>query len=395
MSRLVRCQEPVAAMDIPRQRSATAVQPSEGAGRSEGIRDPWWDNARFASATLIVVLHTVGSIMTREEVLHSFHIASWAFRVPAFVVLAGVFSSAGPLGDRPLRSLLQSIVVPALLFSLLFSLESYWLGAEFSVHIAQLPWTLWFLMSLFCWRLLLPLVAQLRHPLLVTTCVALGVGYVDEFGMAFSASRTLVYLPLFYLGWRIGQGHLHTWLTSRRSLPVAVCGVLASCAVGLLWHQDIKGNWLSMRHPYTVADPLSLEFAWVIRLLVLASAAALVLCLLRLMPRRRLPLISAVGAGGFTIYLLHPLVILPLRELGWISRANTPVEIAGLILCAILLTVVLGSSPVRRLVRPLTRPPMGWLFAPAPPRQQPVPTTTPTAAPDSGERQVTAATRAP
>ncbi|MEV0694871.1 acyltransferase family protein [Streptomyces sp. NPDC050388] len=356
-------------MDKPLPRRTTTVSTDHvgGAGRT---RNPWWDNTRFLSATLIVILHTGGSIIAREDALHSFHIASWAFRVPAFVVLAGVFSNAGPLGPRSLRTLLQSIVLPALAFSLLYSLEKYWLGNEFIVHVVQLPWTLWFLMSLFFWRLLLPFVVQLRHPLLVTTVVALAVGYVEEFGLAFSASRTLVYLPLFYLGWRIGQGFLNTWFTSRWSLFVAVAGILVSCGVGWLWHRDIKGSWLSMRHAYSAADPLSLEWAWVIRLLVLASAAALVLCLLRLMPRRRLPLITTLGAGGFTIYLLHPLVILPARELGWISRVNTPVEIVGLVLCAVLLTMVLGSPPVRRLVRPLTRPSTGWLFAPATPGPQ-------------------------
>ncbi|WP_405931618.1 acyltransferase family protein [Streptomyces sp. NBC_00827] len=341
-----------------------------GAERTARARDPWWDNARFTSAALIVILHSVGSIMSRVEVLHAFNIASWAFRVPAFVMLAGVFSSAGPLGSRTLRSLIQSIVVPALVCSLLFSLENYWLGSKFVLHITQLPWTLWFLMSLFFWRLLLPLVVQLRHPLLITTGIALAVGYIDEFGLTFSASRTLVYMPLFYLGWRIGQGHLNTWFTSRWSAPVAVAGILASFVAAWLWHGDIKGNWLSMRHHYTAADPLSLEWAWVIRLVVLATAAALVLCLLRLMPRRRLPLISTLGAGGFTIYLLHPLIILPVREQDWISRVNTRIEIVGLVLCAILLAMVLGSPPVRRLVQPLTRPPIGWLFAPEPPRQR-------------------------
>ncbi|MFI6337737.1 acyltransferase family protein [Streptomyces sp. NPDC050535] len=367
-------------MDKPLPRPAADA----GAERAARSRDPWWDNARFTSATLIVVLHTVGSIMSRVEVLHAFHIASWAFRVPAFVMLAGVFSSAGPLSSRNLRSLLQSIALPALMFSLLFSVENYWLGSKFVLHVVQLPWTLWFLMSLFCWRLLLPLVVQLRYPLIITTGIALAVGYIDEFGLPFSASRTLVYLPLFYLGWRIGQGHLNAWFTSRWSLPVAVSGLLASCAVGWLWHKDIKGNWLSMRHHYTAADPLSLEFAWAIRLAVLATAAALVLCMLRLIPRRRLPLISAMGAGGFTIYLLHPLVILPLREQDWISRVNTRVEIVALVLCAIALAMILGSAPVRRLVQPLTRPPVGWLFAPTAPRQQPVysPASTPPAAPE-------------
>ncbi|MFE7229174.1 hypothetical protein ACWCRF_01955 [Streptomyces sp. NPDC002405] len=36
-----------------------------------------------------------------------------------------------------------------------------------------------------------------------------------------------------------------------------------------------QGNWLSMRPPYSAADPLSLEWALIIRLLVPASAASL------------------------------------------------------------------------------------------------------------------------
>ncbi|MER6674942.1 acyltransferase family protein [Streptomyces sp. NPDC000983] len=331
-------------------------------------RDPWWDNARFVSATLIVVLHTVGSIMDRHDSLHVFHVAAWAFRVPAFVVLAGVFSSAGPLGPRRLRTLLSSVALPALIFSVLFSLETKALGGPLDLHVAQLPWTLWFLMSLFCWRLLLPLVVQLRHPLLVTTAVALGLGYLDEFGLQFSASRTLVYLPLFYFGWRLGQGMLRDWFDSRWSLPAAVAGVLGSVTAAALWHRDIKGQWLSMRHAYRADTPLGLEGAWLVRLAVLAAAAALVLCLLRLMPRRRLPLVSALGAGGFTVYLLHPLVILPLREKGLIARADTPAELVALVTFGVLLTVVLASPWVRRLVRPLTHPAATWLLAPAPAR---------------------------
>ncbi|MBC2907074.1 acyltransferase family protein [Streptomyces cupreus] len=327
-------------------------------------RDPWWDNARFVSAALIVVLHTVGSLMSRYDALGAYHIGTWAFRVPLFVILAGVFSSGGPLGPRHLRTLLHSIALPALIFSLLYSLEVYALGGRFTLHITQLPWTLWFLMSLFFWRLLLPLVVQLRHPLLVTTVVSLAVGYVDEFGMQFSASRTLVYMPLFYLGWRLGQGWLQDWFRSRSSLPVAVAGVLASFTVGWLWHAKVDGTWLSMRHAYRADTRLGMEGAWVIRLLVLASAAALVLCLLRLIPRRRLPFVSALGSGGFTIYLLHPLVILPFRERGHIARADTHVELLALMVCGVLLAAVLGSPWVRRLVQPLTKPPVDWLFAP-------------------------------
>ncbi|MFJ3718036.1 acyltransferase family protein [Streptomyces sp. NPDC090057] len=355
-------------MDSPPPRPVETRGPTDRAAATgvSPARNPWWDNTRFVSASLIVVLHTMGSIMDRYGPLHAFHVAAWAFRVPAFVVLAGVFSSAGPLGPRHLRTLLRSIVLPALLFSLLFSVESYALGSPFTLHVTQLPWTLWFLMSLFFWRLLLPLVAQLRHPLVVTTAVALAVGYVEEFGLQFSASRTLVYMPLFYFGWRLGQGMFGEWFESRWSLPVAAAGICAAGLAAWQWHRDIEGTWLSMRHAYRADTALGMEGAWLVRLAVLASAATLVLCLLRLMPKRRLPLVSALGAGGFTVYLLHPLVILPLREKGLIERADTAPELAALLLGGVLLTALLASSPVRRLAQPLTRPPVGWLLAPAP-----------------------------
>lgn len=103
-----------------------------------------------------------------------------------------------------------------------------------------------------------------------------------------------------------------------------------------------------------------------VRLTVPATAAGLVLCLLRVMPRPRLPFVSLLGSGGFTIYLLHPLILLPLRENGHLERADTRLELLGLTAGAVLLAAVPGSPRVRKLVQPLTRPPIGRLFAPMP-----------------------------
>ncbi|MDT9696677.1 hypothetical protein [Streptomyces sp. P17] len=74
------------------------------------------------------------------------------------------------------------------------------------------------------------------------------------------------------------------------------------------------------------------------------------------------PFVSALGSGGFTIYLLHPLVILPFRERGHIARADTHVELLALMVCGVPLAATLGSPWVRRLVQPLTKPPVDWLF---------------------------------
>jgi fucose 4-O-acetylase-like acetyltransferase len=324
-------------------------------------RDPWWDNARCVAAVLIVILHVGGSMMARHDVLHVFSVGTWPLRVPAFVLLAGVFSSAGPLGSRELRGLIGSLAVPAALFSLLYSTERWALGDGFTLHVAQLPWTLWFLMSLMCWRLLLPLVVQLRHPLPVTVGAALAVGYVEEFGLLFSASRTVVYLPLFYLGWRLGQGAWRSWFERRWTAWAAVAVLLLSLAAAAQWHRQVRGSWLSMRHSYSPGPfGLGLEWAWTVRLALLVWAVLMVASLLRLLPRGRVPYVSALGAAGFTVYLLHPLVILPLRELGVLRRVDSPWLLMAF---GVLLAAVLGSPPVRRLARPLVRPPVDWLFA--------------------------------
>lgn len=339
-------------------------------------RDPWWDNARFTAAALIVVLHVVGSLLARHEELRAFSVATWPLRVPAFVILAGVFSKAGPLNPRDLRGLLQFIALPAAVFSLLYSLERWALGAPFTLHVAQLPWTLWFLMSLFCWRLLIPLVVQLRYPLLVTLSAALAVGYFEEFGLQYSASRTVVYLPLFYLGWRLGRGDWRE-LFDRRWTAWAAAAVLAASLVGgTLWQDRVKGTWTSMRHAYDTGPfGLGIEWAWTVRLGMLVWAVLMFCALLRLLPRRRVPFVSYLGAGGFTIYLLHPLVILPLREHGLISRLDSP---PLLVAAGLVLTLLLGSPPVRRLAAPLVRPRADWFLARRPaPAQAPPPRAAP------------------
>ncbi|MCE7079440.1 hypothetical protein LZF96_04405 [Streptomyces sp. ST2-7A] len=204
------------------------------------------------------------------------------------MILAGVFGSAVPGDGRRARVLIGSVLVPAAIFSPLFSLEVRLSGGEFTLHVTQLPRTLWFLMSLFFRRLPLPLVAQPRYPLTVTTVMTLSAGYVGEPGLAYSVSRTIVHLPLFWIGWRIGQGALRGWFTNPRTPWPAIGGLSASVAVGVWWHREIPGTRLSIRHAYT-AGPLGLEWAWAVRLLVLAFAVGVVLCLLRLVPRRPAP----------------------------------------------------------------------------------------------------------
>ncbi|MGP3970336.1 hypothetical protein [Streptomyces sp. 6N223] len=108
---------------------------------------------------------------------------------------------------------------------------------------------------------------------------------------------------------------------------------------------------MEMRVPYETPSE------WAIRAAVLVAGMALALSFVRLVPRRRLPLVTYLGAGGMYIYLLHPLALRLLAHAGygveWVGPWPEQATLLGL---ATLLAASLASPPVRRLTRPIIQP---------------------------------------
>lgn len=350
----------------PRQRD-------EKGGAATGRRDPHWDNVRFLSGTLVVVGHTVESLSELDG-LRWLYLASWALRVPVFVMVAGYFSTAGPLNAREARRLTESIALPYLLIGLLHTLQLRWLWGDWTFFAGNPPWAMWFLLSLLAWRVALPYLAALRYPLLLSVAAALLVGHFEEFGSAFSASRTITYLPFFLLGWKLRQGFGADLLRARWT-AAAAGGVLAlTAAAAWVVRHEVDVTWLSMREPYGDTMPYGTPGAWAVRGAVLLCGMVIAVSFIRLVPKVTLPLVTVLGTGGLYIYLLHPLVLRVALFHDGLDWVRTWPEQVALVLLAVAVSAALGTPWVRRLARPLVQPRAPWLFRPAPPtavREQP------------------------
>ncbi|SCK43965.1 Fucose 4-O-acetylase [Streptomyces sp. WMMB 714] len=373
----------VARGDTGRARKRRAAAPAGGpegtAARPRTARDPHWDNVRFASGTLVLVGHVVEPLGHLDG-LRWLYIASWALRVPVFVIVAGYFSSAGPLGRRELRQLSEAVLAPYLLIGLLHTLQIRLLEGHWKFFTSQPAWGLWFLLSLFMWRMLLPYLAVLRYPLLTAMAAALAVGYLDDFTRLFSASRTVAFLPFFVLGWQLRRGLADQWLRARWSRGAAVLVLAATAAAAYPLRYGIDTSWLGMQASYAQTVSFAPVWAWGPRGAVLVCGMLIALSFIRLMPGRRLPVVTYLGAGGLFIYLLHPLVLRALFHfvgLGWVGPWYEQLAVAAF---GCVLAAALASPPVRRLARPLVQPRMTWLYAPedsggrapsAPPRKEP------------------------
>lgn len=326
-------------------------------------RDPHWDNIRFLSGSLIVLVHVTAPLLEATS-FRWIYIATWAFRVPVFALIAGYFSSAGPLTARDTRKLTETVLVPYLVLGLLHTLQVRYYTGEWTLNVEEPAWAMWFLLSLLMWRMMLPYLARLRYPMALSVLAALAAGYLVEVEDTFAASQTLAFLPFFLLGWKIREGWGATALRARWSWFAAWGVIVTTVVAGLVFVRDIPLIWLAMRRPYEQETlPVDLEWAWVVRAGVILVGVVAAVSFVRVVPRRRLPFLSYLGAGGFYIYLLHPLVLRAWNTsgpgVGWV---DSRVDQVLVILMAIGLSALLASPPVRTLARPIIQPRLPWLF---------------------------------
>ncbi len=326
--------------------------------RAPGTRDPWLDNARFILITLVAFGHLLEPLLDAHPWLAGGYRFIYAFHMPAFAFLSGAVAH-GTVHARLLRSTTFRLLWPYLVFQGLYALAALapaWPDAG-PGSITTPYWLLWYLLSLACWRLMLPLFAHLRHRLLIAVLVALAAGCLGGIGYYLSLSRTLVFFPLFLMGW---QWAPH-WRGRSRPLGVRVlaAGTLAGVFVAALY-LPLDPRWLYGSYGYAALG-IGLPAGAGLRLLLLGIAAACTLAFLALVPRRHTPF-SAPGSRSLGAYVLQGFVIkLAVGTGAMLAVAQwTGVTLVVLLAAAsIVLTGLLSSRPVMRLLEPVTKP--RWL----------------------------------
>lgn len=335
-------------------------------------RVPLWDNARWIAITLVVVGHAILKLIGESDTAYATYLFIYAFHVPLFVAVSGYFAKSGPPDTRQLSRLMTDLVIPYVIFETIWTTLRWLLGGSFRLDYSSASWTLWFLLALVIWRVLLPYLVLLRYPLLVSILLSLGAGYVDSIDSTFALSRAIGLLPFFVFGWKLRQWYLtDRWLALStgtvwrwRAAALALFGALA--ALCLLFTPELRS--LQVRR-FLLYDEAYASFGyeqfWAvgIRLGLMILAFGLIVAFLMLTPRVR-TWFSPLGGATMYIYLLHSFVLFPLRESGLLDGPQPWWMLPALIVASVLISVGLAQPLVRRLTRPLIEPRVRWLFRP-------------------------------
>lgn len=350
------------------------ADPASTAGAASTVRPrrrvPFWDNARFACIVLVVLGHASQRLTYDSDIALGMYLLVYAFHMPAFAIISGYFSKSGSPARRQMARVITDILVPYVIFEALWTLTKWLVEGQANPNLTQPSWTLWFLIALGIFRLVLPYLALLRWPLLWTVVISVGAGYLPNIDSTFALTRTLGLLPFFALGWWLREHdiverldllrHRPWWVFAASGAAFAVAGFVAWFFVDVWRDVDLR-TWLFYDDAY--ADLVGPQW-WGggVRLALMAIALVLCTAFFALLPRRQMWW-THFGQYTMYVYLLHSFVLYPFRESGVLRDLEPtwlwlPIVIAG----SVLIALALATRPVRHVFRPLVEPRPGWLF---------------------------------
>lgn len=335
-----------------------------------GRRIPLWDNARFGCIVLVVMGHAIQRQTLDSDNALTLYLFIYAFHMPAFAMISGYFSKATPPGSRQMRRILTDFVIPYVIFETIWSLVKWLVEGRPGFNPTEPSWTLWFLLALAIFRLVLPYLVLVRWPLAWAVLLSVGVGYLANVDSTFSLSRAIGILPFFVLGWELRQWRvIDRWrdlggvVWAWRALALGVFGAwLAVVALNVPTFRafDLQ-YWFFYDDSYRALGERE-PWAGLLRLGLIALAIVLSAAFFMLIPRRE-TFFSAFGQATMYVYLLHSFVLYPLRESG-VLRADhaSATWLLTMVFASTAIAIVLASPLVRRVFRPLIEPKPRWLF---------------------------------
>ena len=216
--------------------------------------------------------------------------------------------------------------------------------------------SLWFLLSLFIWRLIINQVARVKGIFIWAMLLALAAGFESTINSYLALSRTIVFFPFFVAGYQFNKDKfLH--LCGKWKGKLIGSTVLISFGIACFFviyrlplsYLTYKAGY--QKHAYG-------DKTVIIRLITICISFILIAAIAAVIPKRK-HRFSYIGERTMTVYLLHSQVYLfLLHGTNIYERWETPYFILVVVAFAVGLVWVLASKPFDFLIKKIMSVPV-------------------------------------
>lgn len=312
------------------------------------VRINKYDNLKGLAIFLIVLGHM--TFLTQFESIRIIHAYIYIIHLPIFFFVSGYFSKIGP--NEPIKAF-KRLFIPYIIFCIIWDLfNMFVLGKPHNNLLFINPgYALWFLISLFFMKLLLPIIDKFRYPVLIALIFAVLGGFLnmDILGI----SRTLAFLPIFLIGFyyndykNLLNDNISSWLEKKYVIYLLFIFTTLSCILAAIF---IPATILILKNQFVVYNLTNVIYRFIIIILGIANT----LLLNRLMTNRN-NFLTKIGKNSMGVYVLHVyfIAILKITMRPYFSHHEKLFLITA-ILISMILTFVLSRDFITKGINKLT-----------------------------------------
>lgn len=315
-----------------------------------GQRDAYFDNAKFILIALVVLGHFFTSYIDTFEIIGALYKTIYSFHMPGFILLAGLFAK-GVYAKGYFLKIIKKLLIPYILFQIIYTIYYYFLyqNSTFTIDIFKPQWSLWFLLSMFFWNILILGFAKLPPfvGISISILIAMLVGYVEFPYLSFS--RTLVFFPFFLIGYYLDKNHLKR-LTKPSVRMISVILMLLLLIVYYI-NPDFNEQWLFGSKSFDQLGDVTFH-AMIKRLIIIAVSLLMVFSFLSFISQNQ-QVYTKWGTQTLYVYLLQGFIIQYFRISEWENIFDDVVSFIILTIISIIVTLLLSSKVVSAITQPI------------------------------------------
>ena len=302
-------------------------------------RDYLFDNIKAVLIFLVVLGHILPHFTNSVKLYELAKYVIYSFHMPMFVFITGYFSKNA---KKSASTAFVTYFIPFLIFSSLYTIITR--GTVFvSISIFRPSFALWFLISVFFWKILLPHLCKIRWIIPLSIALTLYAGLFDEVNKFISLSRTLAFFPFFLVGYFFNNDEAKEKIKKLPRWLALIIFLIVSGGSAVIFFKRIvppaifegaRGYKFMKLSPFA---GMSMRFAFICVGLVLC------LCIYRFAPRKKL-FFTKYGKYTITIYLLHTYLIKLTNNATFFYDINPFLGLAIMAAISALAVVVLGNK---------------------------------------------------
>lgn len=318
-----------------------------------------WDNAKAVLMILVVLGHGIASYIEGSMLLTNIYLWLTVFHMPLFMFLTGLFSKSFVNAKKFNVNKIISYMLVFYFIKITIHLTLFLCRGKGNFSFLTEKGTPWYIFVTAVFMSVTYAIKRFnpKKVLAVSLVLSLAVGYVSEIGDVLTLSKMFTFYPYFFLGYMLDRDKLLS-IVNKKGIRILSFGVLVIFTVGIFMVGD---KLLSLRYVLSGNNPYA-EFGddWyplgaALRFGCYIMSSVVSFAVLSVVPNKRIPVFTNIGAQTLTVYSLH-------RQILYILQYTVLVPVVANLSGIWLALVFFGGSVVISVL--LSLKPFGYILYP-------------------------------